>query len=133
MSLPPDMKIPFKGPLFRGMKGPDVKQLQRNLNTLNAYYEFNKREDMIPETGYFGDQTIRMVKEFQKFCKLPPSGMYEAKTHDLLEWKNYNRLYNSNLATQRWQQEQAKIKEAEDFAKRMKAVHKLFSDGRFGK
>lgn len=122
-SLPPDMKLPFSRPLFRGMQGPDVKQLQVNLNTLNIYYLFHKNpngvEIELPITGFFGDETIRMLKAFQKFCDLPPSGMYEFRTHDLLEWKNYNRLDNTNKAWNRIQQQQVQEARAKEAARIM--------------
>ena len=75
-------------PLFRNMQGLEVKKLQMWLNDVNEYYQFSKEK--LKETGFFGDQTIRMVKAFQKFVILPPSGMYEARTHELMEWKFMN-------------------------------------------
>jgi len=48
----------------------------------------------LPETGFYGDMTIRMVKAFQKFCNLAPSGMYEEKTREMVEWKFWNMLDN---------------------------------------
>lgn len=75
-------------PLFRNMQGPEVVKLQMWLNDVNEFYKFSSEK--LKETGFFGDQTIRMVKAFQKFVVLPPSGMYEARTHDLMEWKFMN-------------------------------------------
>lgn len=89
-------KMPIVLPLTRHMRGLEVEKMQMWLNDLNEYYQFSKTDKEIRERGYYGDQTIRVIKAFQKFCNLPPSGMYEAKTHDLVEWKFMN--MNRNLA-----------------------------------
>ncbi len=90
MSLTGVDKMPIALPFFRGMNGTEVKKLQMWLNEVNEIYGFNKINKTIPETGFFGDKTIQMLKEFQKFVILPPSGMYETKTHGLMEWKYQN-------------------------------------------
>ena len=134
--LPPDMIIPFDKPLFRGMKGDDVKALQRNLNTMNDWYEFYQGTkglpDVVYETGIFDDATIRLLKEFQKFCNLPPSGLYDFNTHDMLQWKHWNCKDAMAKITARNQQEAARIKEAEKKARTMARIGKLFKDGKFG-
>lgn len=104
MSFTPE-KMPIQLPLFRGMNTPDVRKFQMWLNDLNEYYGFNKIVKKIPETGYFGDQTIQMVKEFQKFWGLPPSGMWDARSHDIMEWKFMNMTQNLAIRVQRQQQE----------------------------
>jgi peptidoglycan hydrolase-like protein with peptidoglycan-binding domain len=83
-------KMPISLPLTRHMRGLEIEKMQMWLNDLNDYYQFNKKDKAIKESGYYSDQTIRMIKEFQKFCNLPPSGMYEAKTHEMVEWKFMN-------------------------------------------
>src|ERR1051326_1412671 len=82
-------------PVVRHMNGLEVQKVQMWLNELNDYYQFNPKEKL-PETAFFGDMTIRMVKAFQKFCNLAPSGMYEEKTHEMVEWKYWNMLDNIN-------------------------------------
>jgi peptidoglycan hydrolase-like protein with peptidoglycan-binding domain len=99
-------KMPIILPLYRNMQGPEVKKLQMWLNDLNDYYQFNPKE-RLNESGFFGDQTIRMVKAFQKFWDLPPSGMYDARTHDILEYKFWNMNNNLAIAMQRAQRESA--------------------------
>lgn len=101
MGLNGPEKMPLTVPLFRGMNMPDVRKLQMWLNDLNEYYKFNKLKKSIPETGYFGDQTIQMVREFQKFWDLPPSGMWDSKSHDIMEWKFMNMDQNLYKAQQR--------------------------------
>ena len=87
--------MPIALPVTRHMNGLEVRKMQMWLNELNDYYQFNPKQ-RIPETGFYGDQTIRMVKAFQKFCNLAPSGMYEFKTHEMVEWKYMNMNQNIN-------------------------------------
>ena len=94
-------KMPISLPLTRHMRGLEVEKMQMWLNDLNEYYQFNKQEKAIKEYGFYGDQTIRMIKAFQKFWNLPNSGMYEAKTHDLVEWKFMNMNVNMVNAAER--------------------------------
>jgi peptidoglycan hydrolase-like protein with peptidoglycan-binding domain len=85
--------MPIVLPVTRHMQGLEVQKMQMWLNELNDYYQFNPKQ-RIPESAFYGDLTIRMVKAFQKFCNLPPSGMYEFKTHEMVEWKYMNMNQN---------------------------------------
>jgi peptidoglycan hydrolase-like protein with peptidoglycan-binding domain len=86
-------------PVTRHMNGLEVQKVQMWLNELNDYYQFNPKQ-ILPETGFYGDMTIRMVKAFQKFCNLTSSGLYEEKTHEMVEWKFWNMLDNLNKQIQ---------------------------------
>ncbi len=97
-------KMPFTKTLMRGMQGPEVSQLQMWLNEMNDYYQFNKIQKTLPETGFYGDQTVRMIMAFQAFWSYSPTGVYDAKTHDLMEWKYYNYISNNQIAMQRARQ-----------------------------
>ena len=98
-------KMPVVLPLTRHMRGTEVLKIQQWLNDLNDYYLFNKK-DRIKENSYYDDPTIRMIKAFQKFVGLPNSGLYEFRTHDLVEWKFFNMLDNMTKAMERKRQEQ---------------------------
>jgi len=87
-------KMPIALPLTRHMRGLEVEKMQMWLNDLNDYYQFNKQEKALKIDKFYGDATIRMIKAFQKFCDLPPSGMYEARTHEMVEWKFMNMNVN---------------------------------------
>ncbi len=81
-------KMPFTQSLFMGLRGDEVKRMQEWLNELNDDFKFSPKE--LPETGYFGFDTVHFIRDFQKFFALPPTGVYDTKTHDIVEWKFFN-------------------------------------------
>jgi hypothetical protein len=68
----PGRLLKLKKPM---MHGQDVEQVQRWLNTLAAF---------IPVDGYYGPDTVRAVKGFQKLRKLDVDGIVGRKTWESL-------------------------------------------------
>lgn len=90
-------KMPFKSELFRGMKGPEVGELQMWLDEMNQEYKYLTKFlkiETLKRTNYFGDDTARFVSCFQRFCDLPQTGVYDAKTHQMMEIKYWNYMRN---------------------------------------
>lgn len=80
--------LPYTKSLFLGLRGEEVSRLQEWLNDLNNFYRFYNK--IITENGYFGFSTLNCVRAFQRFYELDPSGVYNAATHDMVEWKYFN-------------------------------------------
>lgn len=68
-----------------GAEGNLVKSLQYYLAVIGAYYESVLP---VPVTGYFGEQTNRSVRSFQRIFGLPETG-----TVDLETWNDLYRAY----------------------------------------
>lgn len=65
-----------KGYLFRGVRGPEVAQLQNELRKA-GYFKANS-------TGYFGELTEKALKKFQKAHHLKADGVAGGKTRSAL-------------------------------------------------
>lgn len=68
-----------------GAEGNLVKSLQYYLAVIGAYYESVLP---VPVTGYFGEQTNRSVKSFQRVFGLPETGIVDLET-----WNDLYRAY----------------------------------------
>ncbi|MEK7582991.1 MAG: peptidoglycan-binding domain-containing protein [Patescibacteria group bacterium] len=73
------MSVSITRTLKKGSQGDDVRQLQR---FLTRDYALDPEEIM---TGYFGDQTVRWVKEFQLDQRLPQTGILDAATNQAIQ------------------------------------------------
>lgn len=58
-------------PLELGSVGPAVRELQRRLNMLSARLEVD---------GHYGEAVQASVKRLQEHCRLPPTGVADART-----------------------------------------------------
>jgi peptidoglycan hydrolase-like protein with peptidoglycan-binding domain len=70
--------------LVEGDKNCDVVMLQHYLNGLSRRYGV-KRVPPVPVTGQFDDDTRKSLTAFQRFKKLPLSGVADHATWELLE------------------------------------------------
>jgi peptidoglycan hydrolase-like protein with peptidoglycan-binding domain len=66
--------------LHKGMRGPDVKEMQERINELMPYLD-PVGANQISEDGVFGQSTKDQVWIFQQFVGLEPTGAYDPKTH----------------------------------------------------
>ena len=98
-------KYQFKKTLYEGMQGREVEVLQMWLDDLNSYYNFYEGKPL-KATGYFGKETKRFLTWFQLFVGLyPADGMYDYRTHDMLQarYNNYlDSFYESAQARGVW-------------------------------
>lgn len=83
-------KIHAKRVIYRGLQGNDVRDIQELLVDLNDFYNFCPGKNLQP-SGYFGDETHRLLKFFQYWVDLLPDGFYEKLTDEALEksYQNY--------------------------------------------
>ncbi len=68
-----------------GMQGSEINVLQYYLAVIGAYYEAVPPVDI---TGYFGEETEKSVKAFQKVFGLPQTGVVDRRT-----WNDMYRAY----------------------------------------
>ena len=68
----------FVQTMFRGMQGPQVKQLQKVLSTDPKVYP----EGL--QTGYFGKMTEEALRNFQKQHNLSSTGIVDSKTRQVI-------------------------------------------------
>jgi len=68
----------FVQTMFRGIQGPQVKQLQKVLSTDPKVYP----EGL--QTGYFGKMTEEALRKFQKQHNLSPTGIVDSKTKQVI-------------------------------------------------
>jgi peptidoglycan hydrolase-like protein with peptidoglycan-binding domain len=80
----------FTKSLFMYMRGEEVANMQMTLIGLNEEYNFSRRA--LGATGYFGFETVHFVRDFQNYFGLPPTGAYDAQTHNMAETKHYELL-----------------------------------------
>jgi peptidoglycan hydrolase-like protein with peptidoglycan-binding domain len=69
----------FREELSIGMQSIEVSMLQYYLAVIGAYYEAVMPVDI---TGYFGEQTERSVKSFQRVFGLPQTGVVDRATRN---------------------------------------------------
>ena len=70
-----------------GMKGDDVKYMQGVLSDLNDFYKFCPTKNL-QDSGYFGNETQKMVKFFQYWVGLNDwAGYFERNTCNAMEKK----------------------------------------------
>ncbi len=78
-------QITFTRDLRVGMNAPDVKELQRFLNTHDAPI-FNGTSSLVgSETTYFGQGTKRALMNFQRARQLPTDGLFASTTRQLIQ------------------------------------------------
>lgn len=82
-------RLPYKQSLFMYLYGEEVRQLKTWLIELNDEYRFSSKQ-LDDSSDYFGFDTLHCVRNFQKFVGLSPTGTYDLKTHEALEWKFYD-------------------------------------------
>ena len=68
-------------PLRVGSRGERVQALQNYLNTVRTVWQ---EIPLLPETGYFGDETRNAVRIFQQVANLTPDGVVGKETWDTL-------------------------------------------------
>lgn len=83
--------VPFSTTLKKGDSGISVRTLQYYLNII-AY--FNPDLNLSPLDGIFGEETENAVEEFQVFYGLPPTGIVENST-----WQMLDRIYVETVAS----------------------------------
>ena len=69
----------FTEDLSIGMQSDEVRMLQYYLAVIGAYYEAVQPVEI---TGYFGEQTEKSVKSFQRVFGLPQTGMVDRATRN---------------------------------------------------
>lgn len=79
----------FTKSLFMYMRGEEVYAMQSLLGELNEEWNFTQRK--IDRSGYFGFETVHVVRDFQNFFGLPPTGAYDYQTY-LMGEKKYGDL-----------------------------------------
>ncbi|MDE6774773.1 MAG: peptidoglycan-binding protein [Ruminococcus sp.] len=67
----------FNEDLRIGMSGTEVRNLQYYLSVIGAYYEAVQPVDM---TGYFGENTEKSLKSFQRVFGIPQTGVLDRAT-----------------------------------------------------
>lgn len=72
--------------LFHGVNNDDVRFLQKALNMISSHYKGISKIGSI--TGYFGDETERAVRDFQRIFNLKVDGIVGSKT-----WKKICIIY----------------------------------------
>jgi peptidoglycan hydrolase-like protein with peptidoglycan-binding domain len=75
--------------LHKGMKGDDVQWMQELLIDLNDFYKFCPMKTPFTATGYFGDETARLLKFFQYRENLVPDSHFDRATCNRLNYR-YN-------------------------------------------
>ena len=85
----------FTKSLFMYMRGEDVATMQFVLMELNEEYNFSQRK--LNPTGYFGFDTVHLVRDFQNYFGLPATGTFDYQTYMMAETKHYSLL--SSLQT----------------------------------
>lgn len=83
---PDEISRQYKTELKIGMQSNDVRTLQYFLAVIGAYYAQVTPVDI---TGYFGEQTERSVKSFQRVYGLPQTGVVDRQT-----WLDIYRAYD---------------------------------------
>ncbi len=77
-------RLTFTRELKSGMRGTDVRALQRFLNTNNFLLGPTAAESRDYETGFFGPATKKTLQLFQKANRLPPTGQVDPSTAALI-------------------------------------------------
>lgn len=80
-----DISLQFPEELKIGMQGPEISEIQYYLAVIGAYYDAVVPIDI---TGYFGEETEKSVKSFQKVFGLPQTGVVDQAT-----WNDLVRAY----------------------------------------
>lgn len=75
----------FTKSIFMYARGEEVTLLQDLLGELNEEYNFTRRK--IETTGYFGFETVHIVRDFQNYFGLPPTGAFDYQTWLMSETK----------------------------------------------
>ena len=77
-----ELPLVYGGELLRvGSRGERVQALQNYLNTVRTVWQ---EIPLLPETGYFGDETRNAVRIFQQVANLTPDGVVGKETWDTL-------------------------------------------------
>ncbi|MBX7174525.1 MAG: peptidoglycan-binding protein [Pyrinomonadaceae bacterium] len=82
----------FTKSIFMYARGEEVVSMQDLLSSLNEEYNFTNRK--IESTGYFGFDTVHIVRDFQNFFGLPPSGAFDYQTWYTAETKYGDMIRN---------------------------------------
>lgn len=80
-----DISLQYSTDIRFGMQSDEVRILQYYLAVIGAYYA---SVSSVPITGYFGEETERSVKSFQRVFGLPQTGVVDRAT-----WNDINRAY----------------------------------------
>lgn len=80
-----DISLQYSQEIRFGMQSEEVRILQYYLAVIGAYYA---AVSPVPITGYFGEETERSVKSFQRVFGLPQTGIVDRAT-----WNDINRAY----------------------------------------
>ncbi len=80
-----DISLQYSQEIRFGMQSEEVRILQYYLAVIGAYYA---AVSPVPLTGYFGEETERSVKSFQRVFGLPQTGIVDRAT-----WNDINRAY----------------------------------------
>lgn len=119
-------KMNFKFPLYKGLKGPLVSDLQSWLEDIVDWFPYMPKVDKpVPQTGEFDETTKNYVKAFQKFCGLPQSGVYTMETHGYMEWKYDNFVKGYAVRWKKQAEEEAKKAEEAKKKKTQKMAPKI--------
>ena len=86
-----EVKAQFAEDLRVGMQSIEVQILQYYLAVIGAYYD---AVQPVPMTGYFGEQTERSVKSFQRVFGLEQTGVVDRATRNDL-FRAYNGIAES--------------------------------------
>jgi peptidoglycan hydrolase-like protein with peptidoglycan-binding domain len=112
MSEPIPMLAPnstnVKRTLYRGMRGNDVAYIQEVLDELNSFYKFCPSKP-VKASGYFGDETAKLVKFFQYKADLIPDSHFDRDTNNAME-----QWWNQYLNDMQFKVQAAKVKQAFD-------------------
>lgn len=74
-----DVEPIYNEDLSIGMQGNEVRQLQYLLAVIGAYYEAVQPVEI---TGYFGEETEKSVKSFQRVFGIPQTGTLDRETRN---------------------------------------------------
>ena len=85
----------FTKSLFMYMRGEEILDMQNVMIELNHEYKFSNKK--LEATGYFGFDTVHFIRDFQNYCGIPPTGAYDAATHQMAEskWASLMQRLNS--------------------------------------
>lgn len=84
----------FTKSIFMYARGEEVFTIQDLLSELNIEYGFTRRK--IEVSGYFGFETVHVVRDFQNYFGIPPTGAYDYQTYLIAE-KKFGEMVTRNL------------------------------------